>query len=439
MDSPFRVTIYDGNYNPIGFLVDSIYENWVPGWYDTSYGNFSIAADNPHIAALQTPGARVTVVYQEELVLSGPINSWQGDVMDQVIGDKKKAEQVLWFPVPSRPLNPTAIGGNPAQLGQASIRDNTKPLVQGTVDNQYPYYQWPDGVGATAETAIKHAVKVQMVDRLGLDITILPDQRRGPDVTSILPDVRFDPLTEVLFPMLDVSGLEYRIWQDELTAGLKFDVVSPGSMPQPLTTDSGIILEGSYTVQSPSATRAIVGGPGETSARIFDGIEGRGFQTDAERKWFIIRESFRDKSSGTDLTWPTSTTANPFTDAQKVAKYYPFVATAKNWGNLQRALAAEEQRGLQAGAQTTSFSLKLAESETFFYGKNGYHVGDRVTIVIHGQTFTDQIARVYLTYTRDSGIRIEPEVGDFTDDPDTVLAKFVTNLAKALRRTTTSK
>jgi hypothetical protein len=66
-------------------------------------------------------------------------------------------------------------------------------------------------------------------------------------------------------------------------------------------------------------------------------------------------------------------------------------------------------------------------------------VGDRVTVTIHGQSFVDQIARVYLTYTRDSGVRIEPEIGDYTDDPDTVLAKFVTNLAKALRRTTTSK
>lgn len=441
MDSPFRVTIYDGNFNPVGFLVDSIYENWVPGWSDTDYGNFSVSADNPHTAALQTPGARVTVTYQDKLVLSGPINSYQGDVMDygvvtyQVIGDQKKLEHVLWFPAPTRPLNPTAISGNPAQLGQASVRDTSKSLTSGTVDNQYPYYQWPDGIGATAETAIKHAIKVQMVDRLGLGITIMPDKKRGPDVTDVLPAVRMDPLNEILTPMLDASGLQVRMWQEEFGKTIYFDVVESGSWPQPLTTESGIIIEGSYTVTSPTATRAIVGGPGETSARIFDGIQGKGYQTDAERKWFMVKEAFRDKSSGTDLIWPTGTT-----DAQKVPKYYPFVATASNWANLRRALDAEEQRALKAGGQTTNLRLKLQEAESFFYGgSNGYKVGDVVTCVVRGQTFVDVIARVYLTYTRDSGIKIEPEVGDFTDDPDATLARFVTNLAKALRRGTTSR
>ncbi len=437
MDSPFRVMLYDNAFNPQGFLVDTIYENWVPAWSDTPYGNFSVAADNPYSDGLQAPGARVTVVYEERVILSGPINSYQGDVMEygettyQVIGDKKMLESVVWLPNPGQPLRPTSTSG----LGQAWQRDTSKPLVAGTVTNQYPYYKWPAGVGASAETAIKHAIKVQMIDRLGMNITIKPDQGRGGDVNSVLPAVRMDPLNEILTPMTDASGLSVIMWQEELGKTIYVDVVAPGTWPQPLTRESGIITEGSFTSTRPEATRSIVGGGGETSARIFIGTEGAGYQTDLERKWGIIREVFRDYGSGNgDLEWPANTA-----DANKVVKYYPFVAPAADWNAYYARLKEAERKSLASHGQKSNLSVKLSETETFKYGVGGVQVGDYVTITIRGQSFTDQVQRVYLTYTRDDGVKVQPEVGDFDADPDIQLARFVTNVAKALRRTTTAR
>lgn len=437
MDSPFRVMIYDAQFNPQGFLVDTIYENWVPGWYDNPYGNFSVAADNPHAEALQAPGARVTVVYEERVILSGPINSYQGDVMEygettyQVIGDKQMLEDIVWLPNPGEPLRPTSLSG----LGQAWQKDTSKPLVAGTVTNQYPYYKWPAGVGATAETAIKHALKVQLVDRLGMNVNILPDQKRGPSVTDVLPAVRMDPLIEILTPMLDASGFAVKVWQDELGSVLNIDIDVPGTWIQPLTPESGIITEGSYTVTRPAATRAITGGGGETSARIFIGQEGAGFQTALERQYGIIKEVFRDYGSGNgDLEWPDNTPDN-----KKVVKYYPFVAPAADWAAYLARLRAAEQKALASHGRKSNLSVKLSETETFKFGVGGVQVGDYVTVTIRGIDFTDQVARVYLTYTRDDGVKVQPEIGDYTDDPDIQLAKFVTSVAKALRRTTTSR
>jgi hypothetical protein len=440
MESPFRVMIYDVDFNPVGFLVDTIYENWVPAWDDNPYGNFSVAADNPHIAALQAPGARVTVVYTADpgkVLLSGFVESWQADVTEygeatfQVIGDKKMLEDILWFPAPANPLRPTSI----SDLGQAWVRDTSKPLVPGTVTNQYPYYRWPAGVGATAETAIKHAIKVQMVDRLGMNVKIMPDLRRGPDVTDVLAAVRMDPLSEVLTPLTAASDLSVVVWQNELGSTYNIDVVESGTWVQPLTPESGIILEGSYTTTRPAATRAITGGGGETSARIFIGQEGPGFQTALERKWGVIREMFRDYGSGNgDLEWPANTP-----DANKVVKYYPFVAPAADWKDYLTRLRAAETKALEDHRQKSNLALKLSETETFRFGAGGVQVGDWVTITIRGQDFTDRIARVYLTYTRENGVLVQPEVGERTDDPDAQLARFVTGVAKALRRTLTSR
>jgi hypothetical protein len=275
VDNPFDIVVYDRDFNVTGFVVDPIYANFVPSWDNQGYGNFMLTADNPHTEALQADGARVTVVYRGKLELSGPVRSWQGDVLDngtityQVYDDRCHLENTLLFTNPGNPLMPADLSA----LGQAWP---TGPLTPGTVTNQDAYFLWPDSLmtpvwrppieydpsrppeqnptdqapqdeyETAAETAIKHVIRAQMNDRLGYNLNILPNQLRGGDVTDVLPRIRFAPLSEIMTPLTKPNGLGVRLWQDAYGKQINMDVVEPGVWEQPLTSEAGIIVSGSY-------------------------------------------------------------------------------------------------------------------------------------------------------------------------------------------------
>jgi hypothetical protein len=262
----------------------------------------------------------------------------------------------------------------------------------------------------------------------------LPNQLRGGDVTDELPRIRFAPLSEIMTPLTKKSGLGVRIWQDEYGKRLNMDVVEPGVWEQPLTAEAGIIVSGSYQLRRPDVTRPIVGGNGETAARSFYGVEGPGRQTDLERKYGQIIEVFREATQG-NLVWP-DTLAEEF----RVAKYYKFRVDDKAWQTYQRYLKSAQTAGLADGAARSSLSLRLAETETFHYGgDDGIQLGDTVTAVVRGVEFTDVVTEVQLTFTRENGLKVEPIIGQFEDDPDRALLENVAAISRALRRLYSSK
>lgn len=433
--SPYRGVIYDKDFALIGFIVDPLFVNVVPAWDDQDYGNFRVTADNPHTEALQEPGARVTIEYRGEVALSGAITSWQGDILSggnityQVLGDRQLPDDAVMWPNPGNPLMPKSN----KDLGQAWKRPEGD-LRPGEVVYQDGYYQWPMSV-TTYEAAIKWVIQDQLVKRLGQPVTVLPDRGRGGTLDRAdLPRIRLDPVWEALTPLKNASGLGVHFWQDPLGKTINFDVIEPTVWPEPLTVESGIVVGGTYQARRPTATRVIVGGNGDTAARAFYGIEGRGQQTALERQWGMIAEVFRDATSG-ELIWPEG-----LDEKYKVPKYGPFVMTPANWTSYLNTLKKSEADGLAAGAANTSLNVELSETETFhFGGKDGIPLGATVTVIIRGVSYQDVVTSAQIVFNRDDGLKVTPIIGTYEDDPDAQLAKFVRSLSDSVRRQNTRK
>ena len=445
MDNPFETIVYDKDLNFTGFMVDPIYAHFVPSYTNQGYGSFMLAADNPHSEALQEKGARVTVSYRGEHLMSGPIRSRRGDLADhgavtyQCLDDRRLLVNTLGFVRPTKTLETTGL----SDLGQAWLRPGVGAVTAGKVVGQYSYYRWPDGsatfggeIITSAEQAIKHIIKENLVDRLGRNVTIKPNLGRGGDPTAYLPIVRQETLAEAIQPIINNSGLGVKVWQEPYGDTIFVDVYEPSEWDQELTIESGIVHDGVYSVNAPLITRPIIGGPGGTAGRAFSGLQGTGLLSQDEIDYNDVIEVYRE-SDAFEFQWPAG-----IADDLKVPKYYPFVAgldageAARFTDLFTRAIA----EGLAAGPPVSTLEMQLSETDTFhFGGPDGIHLGDTVTVSKAGERFTNRITECMLTFTRDKGKVITPLVGQRTDDPDTQLAIALANVAAALRKISTSR
>lgn len=229
-----------------------------------------------------------------------------------------------------------------------------------------------------AETVVK-TVMAENAARLGFPLTVAPDLGRGAAGTYTF---RFHPAYDRLFPAVDQAGIGVTVRQD--SAGLLLDCYTPRDYPHELSPENGTILGGTYTLAAPSATRVVVGGQGEGIAREF-----RGFQDSArETDWNDVIEVMQD-------------------------------ARDSSTGDVYADRAAEV---LAEGAPMAGLSLELSDTPHFRYGGDGLHIGDRVPVLINGQTFTEVLREASLSWDRD-GDKATPIVGERADDPDLNLAK----------------
>lgn len=444
MESPFEITIYNKDFEFEGSIVDVGFAYFVPAWRSLGYGNFMIDANNPHTEAIQAPGARVVVKYRGVHLLSGPVRSRRGDLLPngtvtyQVSDDRRLNRNTLAWVKPTAPLEASSL----ADLGQ-TWRPQGGAGTVGTTSGQFGYYLWPNGSPATngesiesAESAIKHIIKVNLVDRLGLPVHIEPDLMRGGDIAAAgaLPPVRFETVEEIVEKIQNWSGLGLRFWQVDGEKQIRVDVYEPGVWQQPLTPESGIIRFGTYSVNAPNITRGIVGGPGEGLARAFAGTEGAGYLTPREELYGDIIEIFRG-ATGAELLWPEALAEN-----YKVPKYYEHQVDPEKGAVFRQFMADAEQTALLEGAATSGLELTLAESETFhFGGADGIQVGDHIIVKANDEYFSDQLMHAEISFTRDDGLKVTPVVGEKTDDPDEMFAKAIANMARALRNITTAQ
>lgn len=245
MDNPFDMTIYDKNFNHTGFVVDPIFINMVPSWWNQGYCSFMLEANNPYAKALQRKGARIVVRYRGEHVMSGPIRSYRGDVLSggtltyQMLDDYRLLVNTLGYVNPSHVLSATSL----TDLGQSWRPDSSASSAAGKVVGQTSYFYWPDGKDSrpkitSAEQAIKLILKQNLVDRLNRPVTIMPDQGRGGDPTAYLPIIRQEMLSEALQPILNNSNMSIRLWQEPYGKTIKIDVVEGGTWGQVLTPES---------------------------------------------------------------------------------------------------------------------------------------------------------------------------------------------------------
>lgn len=198
-----------------------------------------------------------------------------------------------------------------------------------------------------------------------------------------------------------------------------------GKYPVPLTVAGGTVVDGSWSISDHSASRVVLGGPGEQEQRIFQ--ERRMPSREASGR---VIEVFKD-ATGAKLT---SANQAEYTD---YPRYY-FVDPSVPDAAKQRTRAYFDQRAeryLAEASPETSVEFTLREtSEVYYGGEGGYQIGQMVTIDLGWAEFEKRIERVTLSFTRTEGLSVTPLVGSEVSGNDEVQARALRALASAQRR-----
>jgi hypothetical protein len=205
--------------------------------------------------------------------------------------------------------------------------------------------------------------------------------------------LRFHPLYDRLFPAFDQAGVGLSVKQQG--SGLYVSVYSTSVYSRTLSEASGVVQEWSWVNKAPEATRGVVGGQGEATARNFQTFSS----VPRETEWGDVVEVFRD-------------------------------ARDTSSGSVYTARAAET---LEEASEKSGLSVRFSETENFRYGK-GFTKGDQITLKVGPNlTVSDTLREVKFLWTPDNGLETEPQMGDITDNPDAALAKALRRNATDIR------
>lgn len=227
--------------------------------------------------------------------------------------------------------------------------------------------------------------------RLGRPWDVAPSLGLG----SVGPlELRMHDLAEKILPPLIADRLQLRIARNHDTNRWDVDVVQGDVFPRPITPQSGVLSTWSWVKEPPTATRAIVGGRGDGTARQFVRV----IDTALEAQLGVALEIFVDARN-----------------AEEGAALAPY-----GWAELAK------HRG-KAGLTAT-----LRETSWFRFAE-GFELGDRVLVQIGALQVEDVISQVDISHDVRSGFSAVPKIGLATEDPTERLVGFVRNVATAVR------
>ncbi|MET4618705.1 hypothetical protein ABIE18_000128 [Arthrobacter sp. 2762] len=368
--SVFRVGVYDKNRwfrcqigNPSALSV-TVRHNLV------STLSMTVPLGHLRFGELMADGARLKVSFKGEHLISGPIVSDEGQT-DGVQGyatftvedDFRVLRDILGWPVPTSPYtNQTAA--------------------------EYRTYT------GNAETILKTAVTENGVNRLAVPgLTVAPNLNRGAVVPGGVP-LRMHPLMDQMFPALELAGIGVTVQQ--VGSNLVLDAYEPQIFPRKLSSKGRTLKTTKWNRTRPTASRVVVGGQGEGTARKFRVV------TDAARetKYGMRAETFRDARDD----------------------------------NTDAVLDARGQETLDENAAKNGLSLELAGTGIFQYGPGGFHVGDRVPVDIGGgQVITETIREATLKWVSKDYASVDPSIGELTNQPARIVAQRLAALGKRQR------
>lgn len=331
-------------------------------WNNASTAFFVLDDDDPVIPAIVARGARCDVLLRDREEFRGRITATpgagpNGHVTAYVTDHRAKLNQWTGWPKPSAALT----GQN------VDHRRYTGPL----------------------ETIVKTAI-AENVARLGTGWVMAADQGRGPTDQTI--DFRMDYLGDLLLPPLRAAryGLELT-YPDDVTT---LDLRTPNIVAGVLDASSGRVDRNEFSRRAPSATRAIIGGPGEGPTRKFDQV----IDTTRETDWADITEIF------------VNSTRREATDDLK----------------------PDGQARLDEGAESTSISMEITEQKGFTYHET-YELGDLITATAGELESLEVIQRVLIKDDPDSGVTITPSIGDIVREEIQLLTRQLARLQATVR------
>lgn len=335
----------------------------------------SVADSHPIVAKLMAdPGPRAEVwmitideekgTLDRERVCSGMIlgltatDSPYGTVSINVADDKSLLDMILGWQVPTAPLT-----------GQSAA--------------EYARYTGP------TETRVKAAIQANAT-RLALPWDIVPT--RGKGTTGVL-ELRMHDLTRKTMPILEADRLILTV-ERQPNGRTTVDIIEGDTLPRPLTPLSGVMRSWGWVYNWTTATRAIIGGRGEGTAREFVQVT----DTAAETATGIPLEVFvdaRQTDEGTDIT-PTG------------------------WDALAERAA------------TAGFTPALRETGWFTF-PDAYRIGTRVPVQVGALELDDVVTQIVISDEKDKGFTVTPTVGLATADPQEQLLEMVKKLTAQVR------
>lgn len=368
---PFDLTLYDRAFVKYGTVGAAQALSFTPRHNQQPTGQIVVSTTHPRLADLLKKGCRYVLNYQGAFMSSGRVTSWVASGTSrtalytfQLEDDWALFKDTLGWPDPASPVSDQTASEYDTRTGPA------ESVLKGIV-----------------AANLGHLVN-------GADITVAPDLGRGSTITV---QNRFHPITDRTMPLVDGAGIGTTVRQEG--AGLVVDCYGVITYPRALTEEAGVVREWSGSSADAKATRVVVGGQGEGTARVFR----LRVNADAEADCGYTVEQLRD---ATDVTTDTEL----------------------------------DQRGddfLVENGPTSGLSVKLSETAAFRYdptGVNGIRVGDLVTLQV-GATpvVTDVLREVTVSWSVDQGLTVTPQVGERSNDPTQTLARAVRTLARGLR------
>jgi hypothetical protein len=485
MDNPFNITVYNKDFERLGWIGAPVSQTYHVRFNQQSAGEISVQAGSDQDRLLAGSGKRVVVTYKDEFLMSGPIRALRME------GVGPSASKLTTYQISDdfRLISRLLLWPNPTQ----DIWDQTSEHDRRT---------------GPIETVFRNYLAAA-VDRVEEPVTVPASLGRG---GSVRYNARFVTLAEDLLARLDQSGIGVRVRQKDGEPGFDVEFYEGETWPLVLAEEAGTLLNSTITLDGPKCTRVVIGGA-------FDGVDREFYTLEnpvLEEQWGDVIEEFVDggsvsgdyrsafddykreydalkkvqqaratrlkelrkaKKALSDATKAHARAqvvkdANP--TSLKAQSALSKAASAKGLAEsqLENAQQAVEDAGddvaestadlraamtalddayeqyrddildlgetaLAEGRAHAGFTVELDEGDVFRYGGNGFHVGDTVTIEVSpGDTRTDVLRQCTLSLSMSGGFTVTPVVGE-RSDPIGKLTKLIGSAIKGPNRVRT--
>ncbi|MGB5930744.1 MAG: hypothetical protein WBH03_21355 [Cyclobacteriaceae bacterium] len=352
----------------------------------TDTGSVTLPADHPRVPMLMADGARYVLqsTYTGTRLSSGTIRGDQGNGK----------------PVPS-------TDGLTKVDGSATWNLVDDHALLSDVNAAPPAGETHDRLTGSAETVAKTLIGTALT-RVGIPHSIQADEGRG---GTIKVAARWQPLSDVLYPVVTNAGIGIRVrWVTE-DAEFHVSTYEPVEWPVTLTPESGAVDDWSWSRTYPTATRVVVLGPGEGDARVKVEVPDAALETALG----TVREVVVDARDVADI------------DA----------GAGRTLTDVENDLQARGDQALAEAARTVGVELALAKTVELAYGSpTSFEIGDvlKVELVPDRSNLRLPVEEVALSYTPDKGFTVDPRVGRLEKSTSRYLARRVHHLAVETRK-----
>ncbi|CAB4148269.1 Siphovirus Gp37-like protein [uncultured Caudovirales phage] len=321
----------------------------------------------------------IYIVRNDAVICSGPfgeitrkVSANENSVLLSGPDDNVYVQDRLILPNPNGPTGGSTGTFHEHYSGTSNTGFDVRTGPAETVIKEYVYYNLGEGAYTSASTN-NYLPSSAKADRRLNNFTVVTTAGLGYTVTGL---GRFQNLATFISDLAISNGNDLGWKVSQASSGLSFDVYQPTdkTATAKFAIEYGNLVSYDYVIRSPSSNYVFVGGAGDTTTRMF--VEAKDNQSITAYKRRI--ENFYDQKSSD----------NPVDLFQYASQF------------------------LSETAEKLDFKIKPLDTEflTFNGATNGYTLGDKVSIVVDGVSFSEIVRGVDITVDSD-GEEVLPSIG----------------------------